>query len=280
VYILEEKLNLLNNSKNGFQDTIESLLNKIKNLESERTLLRNTNIKLEESYREELNNLEDSFREFKENQNKKFLQLTEEISGKKSLIDTLEITCKKNQNQISSLEGKNKELNNQNEILQQIINNMKLKMKSYEDLLEELEKKTYHTEKNLKKTKYEKTNTSELLMKILKSKLQAMRDQINTLRNYINNEVNTIRKEMIRKTGEAVSQQLLTLKLNYDRDLKIAREQIHREYQKKMEDKEAFSNEETGKITQRYDKKVLDLFKQIESLDNEVKRLKVIKYTN
>ncbi len=47
-----------------------------------------------------------------------------------------------------------------------------------------------------------------------------------------------------------------------------------------MEDKEAFSNEETGKITQRYDKKVLDLFKQIESLDNEVKRLKVIKYTN
>lgn len=276
IYILEEKLNLLNNSKNGFQDTIESLLNKIKMLENEKNIVKSNHSKMEEYYKGEIGSLEENYREYKDNQNKKFLQLTEDISNKKALIDTLEITCKRLQNQISSLEGKNREMFNQNEIFQQIINNLKLKIKSYEDLLEELEKKSYNTEKSLKKTKYEKTNTNELLVKILRTKLQGMRDQINTLKNHINNEVNLIRKDMMRKAGEAVSQQLLTYKLNYDKDLNIAREQMQKECQKRLDEKDTYFGEEITKLTQRYDKKILDIFKHNEKLDNEVKRLKVI----
>ena len=153
---------------------------------------------------------------------------------------------------------------------------MKLKIKNYDELLDEIEKKSFFNEKNLKKTKFEKTNTNDLIVKVLKTKLQSMRDQISSMKNYMNNEINNVKKDILRKTGEAFSSQLTNIKVNFDRDLQKAREILQKENQKKLEDKDVYYSEEISKLTQKYDRKILDILKQNETLDNEINILKVI----
>lgn len=267
---------MLNNSKNCFQDNIEKLLIKIKYLENEKITLKANSAKNDEFHKDENENLEKILREFKESQNKKFNQITEENCIKKNLIDTLESSTKKLQNQTIIQDGKIRELTNQNDILQQILSNMKLKIKNYDELLDEIEKKSFFNEKNLKKTKFEKTNTNDLIVKVLKTKLQSMRDQISSMKNYMNNEINNVKKDILRKTGEAFSSQLTNIKVNFDRDLQKAREILQKENQKKLEDKDVYYSEEISKLTQKYDRKILDILKQNETLDNEINILKVI----
>ena len=175
-----------------------------------------------------------------------------------------------------SLEGKLRESTNQNEILQQIVNNLKLKIKNYEELLDELEKKKFYTEKNLKKTKYEKSNANDLLVKILKTKLNSMRDNISSMKSLMTNEINLVKNDMIRKTGELVSSQFTNLKQNFDKDLQKAREILQRENIKKLDDKDVYYSDEISKLTQKYDRKILDILRRNEILENEINKFKVI----
>ena len=276
VYMLEENHNMLSNSKNSFQETIENLLNKIKNLESEKNAVKSNSAKNEEFYKEENDNLEKVFRDYKESQTKKYNQIIEENSFKRNQIDTLEASSKKLQNYVISLEGKLRESTNQNEILQQIVNNLKLKIKNYEELLDELEKKKFYTEKNLKKTKYEKSNANDLLVKILKTKLNSMRDNISSMKSLMTNEINLVKNDMIRKTGELVSSQFTNLKQNFDKDLQKAREILQRENIKKLDDKDVYYSDEISKLTQKYDRKILDILRRNEILENEINKFKVI----
>ena len=276
VYMLEENHNMLSNSKNSFQETIENLLNKIKNLESEKNAVKSNSAKNEEFYKEENENLEKVFRDYKESQTKKYNQIIEENSFKRNQIDTLEASSKKLQNYVISLEGKLRESTNQNEILQQIVNNLKLKIKNYEELLDELEKKKFYTEKNLKKTKYEKSNANDLLVKILKTKLNSMRDNISSMKSLMTNEINLVKNDMIRKTGELVSSQFTNLKQNFDKDLQKAREILQRENIKKLDDKDVYYSDEISKLTQKYDRKILDILRRNEILENEINKFKVI----
>ena len=276
VYMLEENHNMLSNSKNSFQETIENLLNKIKNLESEKNAVKSNSAKNEEFYKEENDNLEKVFRDYKESQTKKYNQIIEENSFKRNQIDTLEASSKKLQNYVISLEGKLRESTNQNEILQQIVSNLKLKIKNYEELLDELEKKKFYTEKNLKKTKYEKSNANDLLVKILKTKLNSMRDNISSMKSLMTNEINLVKNDMIRKTGELVSSQFTNLKQNFDKDLQKAREILQRENIKKLDDKDVYYSDEISKLTQKYDRKILDILRRNEILENEINKFKVI----
>jgi N-terminal acetyltransferase B complex non-catalytic subunit len=276
VYMLEENHNMLSNSKNSFQETIENLLNKIKNLESEKNAVKSNSAKNEEFYKEENENLEKVFRDYKESQTKKYNQIIEENSFKRNQIDTLEASSKKLQNYVISLEGKLRESTNQNEILQQIVNNLKLKIKNYEELLDELEKKKFYTEKNLKKTKYEKSNANDLLVKILKTKLNSMRDNISSMKSLMTNEINLVKNDMIRKTGELVSSQFTNLKQNFDKELQKAREILQRENIKKLDDKDIYYSDEISKLTQKYDRKILDILRRNEILENEINKFKVI----
>ena len=76
----------MNSSKYGFQDNIDNLLNRIKNVENEKSILRSNFMKKEEYYKEELENLEKIFKDYKENQSTKFNSQCEENLKKKKPI--------------------------------------------------------------------------------------------------------------------------------------------------------------------------------------------------
>lgn len=275
VNVLEERLNMLSNSKNSFQDTIENLLNKIKSLENEKTDLKTNSLKKEEFYRHDNENLERVLRDYKESQNKNYNELLNQISIKENQINTIESSKRKLENNNVTLESKYREISNQNEILQQILNNMKLKIKNYEELIEELEQKSYYSEKNLKRTKFDKCNSNELLVKILKTKLQCMRDQIASTKNYFKEEINNFKIEIIRMAEDSMISQFNLMKINYERELQNLRVIIKKENQKIIEEKDSYYREEISKMTHKYELKIIDILKRNEVLDNEINKLKV-----
>ena len=275
VNVLEERLNMLSNSKNSFQDTIENLLNKIKSLENEKTDLKTNSLKKEEFYRHDHENLERVLRDYKESQNKNYNELLNQISIKENQINTIESSKRKLENNNVTLESKNREISNQNEILQQILNNMKLKIKNYEELIEELEQKSYYSEKNLKRTKFDKCNSNELLVKILKTKLKCMRDQIASTKNYFKEEINNFKIEIFRMAEDSMISQFNLMKINYERELQNLRVIIKKENQKIIEEKDSYNREEISKMTHKYELKIIDILKRNEVLDNEINKLKV-----
>ena len=232
-------------------------------------------LKKEEFYRHDHENLERVLRDYKESQNKNYNELLNQISIKENQINTIESSKRKLENNNVTLESKNRDISNQNEILQQILNNMKLKIKNYEELIEELEQKSYYSEKNLKRTKFDKCNSNELLVKILKTKLKCMRDQIASTKNYFKEEINNFKIEIFRMAEDSMISQFNLMKINYERELQNLRVIIKKENQKIIEEKDSYNREEISKMTHKYELKIIDILKRNEVLDNEINKLKV-----
>ena len=63
--------------------------------------------------------------------------------------------------------------------------------------------------------------------------------------------------------------------INFDKEINKARELLQKENQKKLLEKEAFCSEEISKLAQKYEKKILGIFKKNEGLEDEISKLNV-----
>lgn len=158
--------------------------------------------------------------------------------------------------------------------------------RDYEDLIsnynslkencDALEKKNLEYAKQIKNLNFEKNNFNDLVIKLIKSKSTSIRNELNSIKAYYNNESSLIKKEYA-KTIETLLNKIKIFTLSFERDVenktKTNKENLEREYKQKMEEKENFLSAEIKKIEQKYEKHILEQFRVNEKLEKENKNL-------
>ena len=229
----------------------------------------------------EINRFEKTFLDFKDTQNKKLENESELSQNLKLKISQLESFLDECKNENYLYDKKNSEMQKQIQFLEESIENYNNKLKSYEDENINFEKRVYDLEKTNKKLNFEKKNSNELLITLIRSKLNSFRSEISNIKSYASNEINNIKKESF-KLIETVMNKIKVFKVSNDKSIEIAvkdqKEQIEKEYLRKCDQKEKELNNEVTKISQKYEKHLLEQFKINEKLEKDCKSIVIIKF--
>ena len=256
----EDKLKNVSNSNYSYQETMDSMMSKIHSLEKERQSLIDDLRSKEDYYKVEINRFEKTFLDFKDTQNKKLENESELSQNLKLKISQLESFLDECKNENYLYDKKNSEMQKQIQFLEESIENYNNKLKSYEDENINFEKRVYDLEKTNKKLNFEKKNSNELLITLIRSKLNSFRSEISNIKSYASNEINNIKKESF-KLIETVMNKIKVFKVSNDKSIEIAvkdqKEQIEKEYLRKCDQKEKELNNEVTKISQKYEKHLL-----------------------
>lgn len=309
-----EELNMslmeLQNKFNIEKETNENLTSNIANLQKN---LRNLNSQLEEkelmiknlsdkifSYEETMRSFNMTNKSYKlnldnlvgqiENLEKEIKNLNLTIKEKEELIRNETELHNKTKLKLHEYENVFENLQNDNNYYitrcNELESNCQKFDRDYEDLIsnynslkencDALEKKNLEYAKQIKNLNFEKNNFNDLVIKLIKSKSTSIRNELNSIKAYYNNESSLIKKEYA-KTIETLLNKIKIFTLSFERDVenktKTNKENLEREYKQKMEEKDNFLSAEIKKIEQKYEKHILEQFRVNEKLEKENKNL-------
>lgn len=155
-------------------------------------------------------------------------------------------------------------VNNQNSILEQN---------------ENIQDKNFELSKIIKNQQFEKKNFSEMLIKIFKTKLATVKGEINSIKMFYANEANNLKNEYT-KIVEKLSEKITLLKKSFTKDLEQAKKQnrevVEKEFEEIAEVKERKKEQEIIRVSQKYEKHLLEQIRVNEKLEKEIKIL--VKY--
>jgi hypothetical protein len=273
ITLYEVKFNNLTNANYSYQENINNLHNKLSYLEGEKMAL-NENLRCkEESYKKDLENLERKFSEYKETNNHKYSEEHSNHENTKKMLFDLEKSFKDIQNEFAELSNKNNDLLQKIAVFEELTQNLNLKSKNYEVELEKLERKSKENEKNYKRALYDSKSYNELLIKIFKTKLAAIKSDVCHIKNLSLNEINSVKKEYSRKIEESLIPKIKLFYLNIEKQnelkMKLSKDTIIKEFEKRHNERDDEFRSQLDQLTQKYEKKVSDLVKQNEKLQEQ-----------
>jgi len=155
----------------------------------------------------------------------------------------------------------------------ELLNN---KYKDQLNLIENFEIQNNDIFKKFKNLQFEHNNNNDLVVKLLKTKLNGIRSEINSTKLYYTNEIKNIKKEHS-KMIESLSDKIKIFSVGFEKDkvnlIKNARETMEKELKIKLSEKEKELQNEIIKITHKYENTLTDQLKLLEKKDIENKNL-------
>jgi chromosome segregation ATPase len=160
--------------------------------------------------------------------------------------------------------------------LEEAYDSVALQHKEKEATINELEKDNFEYAKTLKKINFEHKTTSDLIIKVLKSKLTTVRSEIESIKSYFQNELAILRKEN-GKLADAFFYKARQLSQNTDKQIETAiiktKEQMESVHKAKLQECEAEMQSEITKVTQKFEKHIFEQLRIKEKLEKENKAL-------
>ena len=152
-------------------------------------------------------------------------------------------------------------------------------LKRKEDIINEYENKYFELNKELKNRCFENKaarDSKDLIIKILKTKLNTIRSEINSIKSFYNNEYCLMKKEQAKLIENVFSKVKLFIS-NYDKDVekgtKVAKDKLEKEYKIKNDELQSDMQNEINKVSQKFEKHLLEQFRISEKLEKENKNL-------
>jgi len=153
---------------------------------------------------------------------------------------------------------------------------MNKRYKEQLELIEILEKQKNEVQKKLKNFEFEHNNSNDLVIKLLRTKLNGVRSEINSIKMYYNNEIKNIKKENS-KIIESLFDKIKIFSICFEKDKTLVarntRDTMEKELKHKLIEKEKEAQNEIVRISQKYENALIDHMKQLEKKDNENKNL-------
>lgn len=150
------------------------------------------------------------------------------------------------------------------------------KNKELLEFIENLEKQKNEIQKKLKNFQFEHNNSNDLVIKLLKTKLNGVRSEINSIKVYYNYEIKNIKKEHS-KILESLFDKIKIFSVGYEKDkslvVRSTRDSMEKELKNKLSEKEKEAQSEIIKITQKYENNLVEQMKQMEKKEKENKAL-------
>jgi hypothetical protein len=250
----EETIKSFSQSNKNFKSNMDNLVNKIDYLEKENKNLNNELRDKEDQYRQEYDS---------------HVKSKSKLSEYEGLIENLQNENYNIQNKFNDFE---KNYENLDRAYENLMNNYKVQQESNELF----EKRNNDLNKQIKNFNFEKTNTNELVIKLLKSKLTSIRNELTSIKAYYNNECGIIKKEYA-KTIETLLNKIKTFTLSFERELenntRIIKENLEKEFKIKLEEKESLMLIEIKKVEGKFEKHILEQFRVSERIEKENKNL-------
>ncbi len=150
------------------------------------------------------------------------------------------------------------------------------KNKEQSEFVENLEKHKNEISKKLKNLEFEHNNNNDLVVKLLKTKLNGVRSEIKSIKVYYNNEIKNIHKEHS-KILESLFDKIKIFSVGFEKDkslvVKSTRDFLEKELKSKLSEKEKEAQSDIFKITQKYENTLSEQMKQMEKKEKENKTL-------
>ena len=277
INLYEGKINSITNSNYNFQENLSNLINKLNYLEGEKKVLTESLSAKEENYKKDLECLERKFTDYKESHSEKYNQECKDHENIKKVLCDLESSYKDFQNEYSNISNKNNELVQQIGVFEELTQNLNSKVKILETEYDKKERKLFDSEKKLKRFFMEGKNFNEILLKLFKTKLNSIRNEITQIKNIYLSEINSVKKEYARKIEETLIPKIKLLYLNFEKQIenrvKTTKDGILKDYQKKIDDRQIEYLHDIDQITQKYEKKISETSKQNEKLEKELSQI-------
>ncbi len=147
--------------------------------------------------------------------------------------------------------------------------------------IENLEKFKTDITKKYKNFHFEHNNSNDLVIKLLKTKLNTIRQEINSTKIYYNNEIKNIQKEH-NKMMENLYNKIKIFSIGYEKDqsylVRNTRESMEKEMKSKLNEKDEELQNEINKIISKYEYNIAEKEKINEKKDKENKILVNKKY--
>ena len=119
------------------------------------------------------------------------------------------------QDLLANSKNKITQLNQKIAVFEEITNNLNYKNKNLESDYDKIEKKLFESHLKQKRTILGCKNLNDLLIKSFKTKLNSIRNEINQIKHFSLNEMNSIKKEFSRKIEETLLPKIKLLHLGY-----------------------------------------------------------------
>jgi chromosome segregation ATPase len=272
----EEDLKNFTQSSKHFQSNIENLRTKVEMLSRERDELINELRRKEENYFEETKKLEKQIKKIKEEENERFDKEHQSFINARTKAEEYENIIEQLQADNNYLINKNAEIEKNLLALEEAYDSVALQHKEKEATINELEKDNFEYAKTLKKINFEHKTTSDLIIKVLKSKLTTVRSEIESIKSYFQNELAILRKEN-GKLADAFFYKARQLSQNTDKQIETAiiktKEQMESVHKAKLQECEAEMQSEITKVTQKFEKHIFEQLRIKEKLEKENKAL-------
>lgn len=180
------------------------------------------------------------------------------------------------QNDNNFLLNKNADLDKNYSMLDNAYETLSKKNKEQLEFIESLEKQKNEIHKKLKNFEFEHNNSNDLVIKLLKTKLNGVRSEINSIKVYYTNEIKNIKKEYS-KMLESLFDKIKIFSVGYEKDktlvVKSTRDSMEKELKSKLTEKEKEAQNELLKLTQKYENNLIEQMKQMEKKERENKTL-------
>jgi hypothetical protein len=172
--------------------------------------------------------------------------------------------------------NKNADLDKNYSMLDNAYETLNKKNKEQLEFIETLEKQKNEVQKKFKNFEFEHNNSNDLITKLIKTKLNGVRSEINSIKGYYNNEIKNIKKEHS-KILESLYDKIKIYSVGYEKDkslvVKSTRDSLEKELKNKINEKEKEAQNEIIKISQKYENTLIEQTKQMEKKEKENKTL-------
>lgn len=220
--------------------------------------------------------MEKNLKRVKEDEESKFEKEHQSYINTKNKLDEYEKILEQLQIDNSYLINKNNEIEQNLHNFEEAYNNTYQQLKQRDEIIEDLERKNSEFTKSIKRTDYERKSSKELLIKILKTKLTTIRSEIDNIRSYYTNELSNLRKEN-QKIIETLVRKSKQLSNNTEKEIenaiKVTKDKMDKEYKIKVEETQVEMQNEITKVSQKFEKHLLDQLRITEKLEKENKVL-------
>lgn len=287
------------------QNNIDTLNQKLNNLERERDQILSDLKNKENILKEESNKFEKEIQILRENESERYdreyechiktkSKLKEFESNKylnlsnfflfykilSLLIETNYLAIiEQLQSDNNFLLNKNADLDKNCSMLENAYETLNKKYKDQSDFIEILDKQKNDVQKKLKNFEFEHNNSNDLVIKLLKTKLNSVRSEINSIKVYYTNEIKNINKEHSRIL-ESLFDKIKIFSVGFEKDkslvVRSTRDSMEKELKSKINEKEKEAQNEIIKLTQKYENTLVEQMKQMEKKEKENKALVII----
>lgn len=150
------------------------------------------------------------------------------------------------------------------------------KNKEHIKILESLQNQKNELQRKLNNLKFDHNNSNDLVIKLLKTKLNGLRTEINSIKSFYINEIKNIKKEHS-KNIELLYEKIKNFSTNFENDkslvVNFTRNSMEKELFNKLTEKEKEAQTDLLKTKQKYDNALIEQNRLLEEKIKENKNL-------